>query len=188
MHRRTRRMLLAVSVAAGLVAVAVALSAPTASAYGKATWQTAFSGSFTYPGTELGGFGFWGWCDFVGGVTSGNDADCQISEYVHNVPFFGPSFNCELSIEATAWDDSGFTVDGALPAFAVTGSAVIHPAKLTQEQKDACMELFAGTPSTSFTAANTFIPALAGRFSYPDFVRVVFGATGVLTFTVKQLP
>src|SRR5262249_29475789 len=141
-----------------------------------------------YPGTELGGFGFWGWCDFAGGVRSGNDADCQISEYVHNVPFFGPSFNCELSIDATSWDHSGLTVDGALPAFAVTGSAVIHPANLTQEQKDACMELFAGAPGTSFQSANTFIPALAGHYSYPDFVRVVFGATGVLNFTVKQLP
>jgi hypothetical protein len=187
MHRRMRRILLAVSVAVGLVAVAVALSAPTASAYGKANWQAAFSGSFTYPHSELGGFGFWGWCDFAGGVTSGNDADCQISEYVHNVPFLGgTSFNCELSIDATSWDDSGSTVDGE-PAFAVTGSAVIHPARLTQGHKDACMELFAGTASTSFDSANTFIPAVAGHFSYPDFV-AFFGATGVLNFTVKELP
>jgi len=186
MYRRFRRMLLGSGAAAALLVAAVALSAPTASAYGKATWQTAFSGSFTYPGTGWG-FGFWGWCDFAGGVNSGG-ADCQISEYNHNTPFFGPSFNCELSIDATAWDESGFTVDGALPAFAVTGTAVVHPANLTDEQKGACLELFAGTSSTSFQSANTFIPALAGNYSYPDFVQVVFGATGELHFTVKQLP
>jgi hypothetical protein len=41
-----------------------------ASAYGKANWQLTFAGTATFPATG-NGFGFWGWCDLAGGVTSG---------------------------------------------------------------------------------------------------------------------
>ena len=170
-----------------LAAVIVAVSASPALGYGKATWQTAFTGTFTYPGTRSG-FGFWGWCDFSGGVTSGNGGDCQLAEYMH-APQTGPAFTCELSVDVTGWDDSGVTFDGAGSAFAITtGTAVVHPAGLTQAQKDACVEFFAGSsPSTTLSNVNTFIPAAAGHFDYGSYVSL-FGAVGEFNFTVKQIP
>ena len=82
-----------------LVAIAALSSAPLAHAYGAANWQVGFAGTGNLPGS--GGFGFWGWCTFAGGVTSGNDADCQISTYFHSNP---GGINGKFSIQGTGWD------------------------------------------------------------------------------------
>jgi len=93
---KMRRFLVVGSGLAVLIAAGVATST-TASAYGRANWQTAFSGNFNSPGASSG---FWGWCAFFGGVTSGNDADCQVTMY-----FGGASTGTiHESIHGTAWD------------------------------------------------------------------------------------
>ena len=189
MFRRIRRVLLILSVGAVLAGAVVAVSASPALGYGKATWQAALTGTFTFPTTGFG-LGFWGWCDFAGGVTSGTDADCEIAEYFHNPPpGFGPAFTCELSVDATAWDESGLTFDGSAPAFAVTGTAVVHPARLTADQKKACVAFFTGdsSGSTTFTGVNTFIPAAPGHFVFANPFSD-FGAVGEFNFTVTQIP
>lgn len=94
--QKLRRFLVVVSGLAILIAAVVASSA-SASAYGRANWQTAFSGNFNSPGASSG---FWGWCAFFGGVTSGNDADCQVTMY-----FGGASTGTiHEAIHGTAWD------------------------------------------------------------------------------------
>ena len=188
---RLRRVLLVLSVVGILAGAVAAVSASPALAYGKANWQAALTGTFTFPKiSPVFGLGFWGWCDFAGGVTSGDDADCEIAEYFHNPPpEFAPAFTCELSIEATAWDESGLTFDGSAPAFAVTGTAVVHPASLTDDQKRACVAFFTGdsSGSTTFSNANTFIPAAPGHFVFANPFSD-FGAVGEFNFTVKQIP
>ena len=187
MFRHLRRVLLILSTLVVLAGLAAAVSAAPATAYGKATWQAALTGTFEFPTTGFG-LGFWGWCDFAGGVTSGDDADCQIAEYFHNPPpEFGPAFTCELSVAATAWDESGLTFDGSRPAFAVTGSLVVHPKSLTADQKAACIGFFTGdySGSTTFAGANTFIPAAPGHWV---FANPFFGAVGEFNFTVAQIP
>jgi hypothetical protein len=188
MFQHLRRVLLVLSVAAVSASAVTAVSAAPALAYGKANWQAAMTGTFTFPKTGFG-FGFWGWCDFAGGVSSGDDADCAIAEYFHNPPpEFGPAFTCELSVDATAWDQSGSTFDGSGPAFAVTGTAVVHPASLTDDQKKACVAFFTGdsTGSTTFSNVNTFIPAAPGHYVYPNPFSD-FGAVGEFNFTVTQI-
>ena len=98
MFRRVRRALLVLSAVAVLGGAALAVSATPALGYGKATWQTALTGTFNFPSTGFS-LGFWGWCDFAGGVTSGNDADCEISEYMHAPA--GSGWTCELSVDVT---------------------------------------------------------------------------------------
>jgi len=186
-----RRATLILSMAAVLAGATASVSVTPAGAYGKASWQTALNGTVTFPSTGFG-FGFWGWCDFAGSVnqgdTAGTSADCQIAEYFHNPPpGFGPAFNCELSIDATAWDESGLTIDGSRPAFAVTGTATVRPANLTDAQKRACVSFFTGDPSgsTTFSDVDTFIPAAPGHFSYPPgFPESV----GELQFQVTHIP
>ena len=78
-----RRVLLTLAVVAVLAGATASVSAAPAGAYGKANWQAALTGTFEFPPTGFG-LGFWGWCDFAGGVTSGDDADCEIAEYFHN--------------------------------------------------------------------------------------------------------
>ena len=185
MFRSVRRALLVFSVVALLAGTAVAVSASPALAYGKANWQAALTGTFTYP-TTGGGFGFWGWCDFAGGVTSGNDADCEIAEYMHASA--GSGWTCELSVDATSWDESvGFFFP--FETFHVTGSLVVHPANLTELQKQACIGFFTSGDgkSTSFTDVDTFIPAAPGHYDFRDAL-AFFGAVGEFNFTVKQIP
>src|SRR5215468_10706880 len=95
-----RRVQVVVAVVAVLVGASL-VSAASVGAYGKANWQTTLHGTFNFP-TTGNSFGFWGWCDFAGGVTSGNDADCQIAEYFHNIA--GQNWTCQLSIDGSwAW-------------------------------------------------------------------------------------
>src|SRR5205823_4202440 len=106
MKRRFRRATLLLLVV-GLLAVAVvASSASPALAYGKANWQVAINGTATFPGTGTG-FGFGGWCEFAGGVTSGNDGDCEFAQYFHAPA--GSGFTCHLSLDVSSWNATGGT-------------------------------------------------------------------------------
>jgi hypothetical protein len=125
-----RRALLILSVVGILAGAVAVVSATPAHAYGKANWQAALTGTFTFP-TTGGGFGFWGWCDFAGGVTSGDDADCEIGQYIH-LPA-GTGFTCELSVDATAWDQSVGDFF-PFPTFHITGSLVVHPCRPTRKR------------------------------------------------------
>ena len=187
---RTRPLLLLASLV-GLLAFAVVGAAATpAYGYGKATYQATLQGTFNFPGTG-NAFGFWGWCDFAGGITSGNDADCQISEYSHGTTIFGNvPFNCELAIDANFWDGSGSTLEFVPePAFAVTGTAVVHPSSLSPVQQEECLEAFGSFTGTTFQSVNTFIPVVPGHYDFKNVLRAFFpGAVGTFSFNVRQIP
>jgi hypothetical protein len=180
MSRQFRRTALVLAVVGLLAAAVVAASAPGASAYGKANWQTTLVGTFNYP-TTGSSFGFWGWCDFAGGVTSGDSADCQIAEYMHASA--GSGWTCQLSIDANSWYQSD-TGNGV--TFHVSGSAVVHPGSLTAEEKAACVNFFTNEGgSTTFTDVDTFIPAAPGHY---NIGAGIFGAVGAFNFTVVRIP
>src|SRR5579863_10250777 len=111
---RLSRPLLGVLVAATLV---IFVATP-ALAYGKENWQIGFAGTGVAPGTGQG-FGFWGWCTFSGGVTSGNDGDCQFAEYIHGPS--GSGFTCEESLDISSWD-------GSTGTFFISGTVTVNPA------------------------------------------------------------
>ena len=73
-------------------------------AYGPANWQAAFSGNFNH--TPQGSGGFWGWCAFAGGVSAGNSADCEVTNYFSAGSGSGASAGNLIheSISGTAWD------------------------------------------------------------------------------------
>src|SRR5579864_8480809 len=85
------------------IATIIVLST-SASASGQANWQTAFSGNFNH--TPQGSAGFWGWCDFAGGVTAGTKADCEVTTYFSPGSGSGASAGNLIheSISGTAWD------------------------------------------------------------------------------------
>jgi hypothetical protein len=180
-----RRLLLVGSVTAVLACAVVATSATPALAYGKSTWQAALTGTFTFPATGYG-LGFWGWCAFAGGVTSGDDADCQIAEYMHAPA--GSGWTCELSIEGTSWDQSAESFPPFFVTFHVTGSLVVRPGHLTADQKAACISFFTGGDgkSTTFTNVDTFIPAAPGHYNIGR--GIIPGSVGEFNFTVTQIP
>src|SRR5579864_9364245 len=78
--------------------LAISVASPSF-AYGKENWQTTFAGTAVTPGGSS--FGFWGWCTFGGGVTSGNNGDCEFAEYAHSGP--QGSFTCHESMDITSW-------------------------------------------------------------------------------------
>jgi len=167
---KTSRTLIWRSLATLLVALVLALSAATPGvAYGKDNWQVAFSGTATAPTTGFG-FGFWGWCAFGGGVTSGNDGDCEFSQYFHTSG--GGGFTCEVSLDISSWDGTGGT-------FVVTGTATVRPARLTGP----CLAFFPG--SASFTNVDSEIPSAAGHYNLGP---LVFGLPGALQIQVAQIP
>ncbi len=133
-----------------LAAAALPLFAATpALAYGPENWQAAFSDTGVLPGTGQG-FGSWGWCAVGGGVTSGNNGDCEMSQYLHAPS--GGGFTCQESLNITSWDSSSGT-------FVITGTATVQPTSDTA----ACLEFFPG--SSSFTGVNTGIPAAPGHYN-----------------------
>src|SRR5215469_7209814 len=160
MFRQTRRGLLVAGVIALCAMASVTILAPSASGYGKANWQTTLVGTFNFPATG-NSLGFWGWCDFAGGVSSGDDADCQIAEYMHFPA--GSGWTCELNISGTSWDQGpSFFGD----TFHLSGSLVVH-GHLTGDQQTACVSFFTGGDgSTTFDDVDTFIPAQAGHFNF----------------------
>src|SRR5579863_9656901 len=148
---KSRLVLTCVALLLLVGALAVALVSNSHSrpalAYGAENWQIGFSGTGVFPGTGQG-FGFWGWCAFGGGVTSGNDGDCQVSQYVH-----GPSgFTCQESIDVTSWTGSGGT-------FVINaGTITVHPTSQTAN----CLALF---PGPGGFPVDTGFPAAAGHYN-----------------------
>ncbi len=169
MLRRFRRAVVVLTVVGLIAAAVVAVSAPGASAYGKANWQVTANGTGIVPGTGFG-LGFWGWCDFAGGVTAGNAGDCQFAQYIHGAA--GSGFTCHLNVDITAWDGSGGT-------FVITGTATVTPTSLTGP----CVAFFPG--SANFRGIDTFIPSAAGQYHSTN----PFGApVGEANMTVTQIP
>ena len=173
-----------VALVAVLCCAVACISATSAFGYGKATWQAALTGTFVFPSSGVG-LGFWGWCDFAGGVTSGDDADCQVAEYFH-LPS-GSGWTCQVSVDATSWYANQTT-----GTFHVSGSLAVH-GHLTQEQADLCagFYVFGDTipySSRSFTDVETFIPAAPGHYAIPP--SVIFGpdVVGEFNFTVSLNP
>ena len=162
------RRLLAIGLVAVLLVATLALfaAAPTL-AYGAENWQIGVAGTGVAPSTGQG-FGFWGWCTFGGGVTSGTNGDCQFAQYVH-LPA-GGGFTCHESLDITAWDASGGT-------FVITAATVtVTPSDLTVP----CLVLF---PGPAGFPMNTGIPAAAGHYNLGG----IGGVVGELQIQVTQL-
>jgi hypothetical protein len=193
MFSRIRRLLLVASLVGLLACVAVATSATPAFAYGKATWQTALNGTFTFPGgggpRGSSAEGFWGWCDFGGGdLRSGDDAECQIAEDFHFLA--GGGWTCQLSIDGSWTQAGGFFGE----TFHMTGSVVVR-GHLTASEQDACVGFFVtGDPTISYsgrTFANvdTFIPAAPGHYAIPpSFLFPDTNVVGEFHFQVNLNP
>ncbi len=147
----------------------MAISAiPSALAYGKENWQIGFAGTGVAPTTGFG-FGFWGWCTFGGGVTSGNNGDCNFAQYFHTAA--GGGFTCHESDEISSWDATGVT-------FVASGTASITPTGATTP----CLFLFPG--SASFTGVDFGIPAAAGHYNFGTFGTL----KGEFQIQVTQIP
>ncbi len=154
---------------AGALAVAFVSNTHSrpALAYGKENWQVTFAGTGVFPGTGVG-FGFWGWCAFGGGVISGNNGDCEFSQYAH-LPA-GSGFTCQESLNITSWDGSGGT-------FVVAGTATVHPTSLTGP----CLALF---PGPGGFPVNTGIPSAPGHYNLGG----IGGLRGEFQMQVTQIP
>lgn len=160
-----RRLLAALTLAIGLVAV----SFSSAGAYGggPANWQIGFAGTGVAPTTGIG-FGFWGWCQFSGGVTAGTDGDCQVTQYFH-LPS-GAGVTCQQSIDVKQWTGIG--------TFVISGTAQTHPSSA------ATTCLLAGGAPPVFAGFNTMLPAFPGHYN----LNGVFGTPGELQIQVTQVP
>ena len=159
-----RRLLAVATLAIGLIAV----TSSSAGAYGggPANWQIAFAGTGVAPTTGVG-FGFWGWCQFSGGVVAGHDGDCQVSQYFH-LPS-GSGVTCQQSIDVTAWTGPG--------TFVINGTATTHPASAA-----ATCVLAGGAPPV-FAGFDTQIPAFPGHYN----LNGAFGTPGELQIQVTQI-
>ena len=187
MFSHARRLLLIASVVGAFACAVVGTSASPAFGYGKATWQAALTGTFNFPASGFSE-GFWGWCDFAGGLASGNDADCQIAEHLHEPG--GTGWTCQLDIDGTSWDQS--VQNFPFPTFHMSGSLVVHPGSLTQAEQDTCVGFFVtgdatvSYPGRTFTNVDTFIPAAPGHYNFG--VGFIPGAVGEFNFTVAHIP
>jgi hypothetical protein len=159
-----RRLLAVLTLATGLIAV----SSSSAGAYGggPANWQIGFAGTKVVPTTGLG-FGFWGWCEFSGGVVAGTEGDCQVSQYFHTRS--GGGVTCEQSIDVKEWTGIG--------TFVISGTATTHPSSA------AATCLLAGGAPPAFAGFDTMIPAFPGHYN----LNGVFGAPGELQIQVTQI-
>ena len=166
---RLSHPLLGVLIAATLVAATLGLfAAPPALAYGAENWQIGLAGTGVDPGTGQG-IGFWGWCTFGGGVTSGTNGDCQFAQYVHAPS--GSGFTCEISLNITSWDGSSGT-------FVITGTATVNPTSATGP----CLAFFPG--SASFTDFAPGFPAAPGHYNLGG----IGGIRGEFQMQVTQIP
>jgi hypothetical protein len=137
-----------------LVAAMLGVSAASpALAYGAENWQLGFAGTGVAPSTGFG-FGFWGWCTFGGGVTSGNNGDCQFAQYFHAPS--GSGFTCQESLDITSWDATGGT-------FVISGTATVSPTSSTGP----CLLFFPGT--SPFSGVDSMFPAVPGHFNFGTF-------------------
>lgn len=166
---RRRRKVLSRSLLGLLLAATIGVFASTpAQAYGRENWQVGLAGTGVAPSTGFG-FGFWGWCTFGGGVTSGNNGDCQLAQYVHTPS--GGVVTCQVSLDITSWSGSGGT-------FVITGTAAVNPVSATA----ACLQIFPG--SATFTNIDFGIPAVPGHFNLGTFA----GLRGEFQIQVTQIP
>jgi len=189
-----RRLLVVASVVGLLACMAVAAFATPALGYGKANWQATLNGTFVQPGGG-GSEGFWGWCDFAGSTDSGatgNNADCQLTEYYRN-PATNTNWTCHLSIDGTNWTSQG-PGDFSPTSFHMDGSLIVNGQHLTQAEQDACVGFFyTGDPNSpssarSFTNVDTFIPGAPGHYNLGFLVPLFFpGDVGEFNFTVTQI-
>jgi len=157
-----------------------ATAAPPALAYGAENWQLGFSGTGVAPGS-VQGFGFWGWCAYGGGVTSGTTGDCQFAEYIHTTS--GGSFTCEESLDITSWNIAKSATTGVNDFF-ISGTVTVHPTSLTGP----CVAFFPGPGLNSFAGVDTTLPAAPGHYSLPT-VDLGFGPglTGEFQIQVTQI-
>ncbi len=163
-----KNSILRISIASLVSILAIAGAVPFASAYGRETWQTGFAGTAVVPTTGFG-FGFWGWCAFVG-ATSGADGDCQISQYIHTP---SGNVNCEASVSVTGWNQAlGFT--GFTDFIITSDTIVVNPTSATGP----CLAAFG-----SFLIGDTGIPAIPGHH---DFSGIPTGIDGIV-FTELQI-
>ena len=155
---------------AGALVVALVSSTHSrpALAYGKENWQIGFAGTGVFPGTGVG-FGFWGWCTFGGGVTSGTNGDCQFAQYAH-LPA-GSGFTCHESLDITSWDGSSGMF------FINTATVTVNPTSLTGP----CLALF---PGPGGFPVNTMIPSAPGHYNLGG----IGGLVGEFQIQVTQLP
>lgn len=183
MFKGGRRLLLVASVVGVFACAIVATSATPAFAYGKATWQATLNGTFTFPGSGFG-LGFWGWCDFAGGLTAGDDADCQIAEYMHAPA--GGGWTCQLDIDGS-WTTSPESFPPFFTTFDMTGSLVAH-GHLTASEKQQCISFFTGGDglSNTFSNADTFIPNAPGHYDVGP--GIIPGSIGEFHFQVNLNP
>ena len=153
-----------------IVLLTIPMSPPSLYAYGPgASWQIGTAGTGTLFGS---GFGFWGWCTFVGD-TSGTAGDCQFSQYLH---MSNGNVQCETHFDITGWDTGPGTMTpltGQPDFFVTSGTITVHPAPATP----ACLAFLMGagfnvvqTSSSTgeFVAPPTDLgtPAGAGHYSF----------------------
>ncbi len=154
-------------------ALALALVSTTHSrpalAYGKENWQIGFSGTGVNPGTGVG-FGFWGWCALGGGVTSGNNGDCEFAQYAHASADSGVT--CHESLDITSWNV------GSNGDFFITGTATVNPTSVTVP----CLAIFPGL--ASFTGVDLGVPAAPGHYNLGG----IGGIRGEFQIQVTQIP
>ena len=156
-------------------------SAGSASAYGQANWQVAFSGNFNHTSGGGGASGFWGWCDFAGGVQSGSDADCSLSNYFFGSGGASTGFLVNERIQGTAWDMEPTTFPApGLPAndfFITAGSVTLTGPMIAKSIASGFVPpgcSVTGSTATCpipalealhFYSPDTGVPAAAGHFS-----------------------
>ena len=159
-----RKLLLTIALGIGLL---IATSS-SVGAYGggPANWQIGFAGTAVFPTTGVG-FGFWGWCEFTGGVVAGNSGDCQVSQYVHSP---SGNVNCEQSINVNAWTAASGT-------FVISETSTTHPSTATFT----C--LAAGGVPPADPAFDTHIPAFPGHYN----LNGVFFSPGELQIQVTEI-
>jgi hypothetical protein len=103
-----------------------------------------------------------------GGVTSGNNGDCEFVQYMHAPS--GSGFTCEESLDITSWNGSGGT-------FVVSGTATVNPTSLTGP----CLELF---PVPAGFPVDTGIPSSPGHYNLGG----IGGLRGEFQIHVTQIP
>jgi hypothetical protein len=186
--QRVRRRFALASTLLLPIAMAIVLSI-SASAYGPANWQAAFSGNFNNATAGGGGSGFWGWCEFAGGVLSGGDADCSTPFYFHPPGNASNGFLLNSRIHGSAWDTEATTFPSLAPG---VNDFFINAGTVTLTGPNIAKALAAGfvppgctlggstltCPIPVLEAAGLFmpdtgIPAQAGHFSLQSIAEMV---------------
>jgi hypothetical protein len=163
----------------------------SARAYGAATWQVAFSGNFNNATAGGGSSGFWGWCDFAGGVQSGDDADCSVSNYFFQGGGASTGFSVTERIQGTAWDvePTTFPTPGFPPNdfFITSGTVTISGPTIVKAIASGFVPPSCALRGNTATcpipvleaagiyAPDTGVPAAAGHYSLSKIVALLGG-------------